>query len=130
MKFEVAYFRSFVFDDPRRERVEPIYAQYRAGRRADAATEYKAFQDFVFRHVITECGAAASAGAHPQLRRRAATTSACAGVNVLNLEPVLRDPRYRATTFVLIHGGYPFDQQAMLHGVDEERLARLVGDRS
>ena len=27
---------------------------------------------------------------------------------------MLRDPRYLSTTFVLIHGGYPFDQQAML----------------
>ena len=36
-----------------------------------------------------------------------------AGVNVLNLEPVLRDPRYEATTFVLIHGGYPFEQAAI-----------------
>ena len=32
---------------------------------------------------------------------------------MLNLEPVLRDPRYLSTTFVLIHGGYPFDQQAI-----------------
>jgi len=32
---------------------------------------------------------------------------------VLNLENVVRDPRYQATTFVLIHGGYPFDRQAI-----------------
>src|SRR5919197_1527092 len=36
------------------------------------------------------------------------------GVNVLNLENVLRDPRYATTTFVLIHGGYPFDREAIL----------------
>src|SRR3982751_6736336 len=35
------------------------------------------------------------------------------GVNVLNLENVLRDPRYLTTTFVLIHGGYPFDREAI-----------------
>ena len=52
-----------------------------------------------------------------------------AGVNVLNLEPVLRDQRYAATTFVLIHGGYPFERAGDPHGVVEERVARLVGDR-
>jgi predicted TIM-barrel fold metal-dependent hydrolase len=63
--------------------------------------------------VLTECGrlhlpvhihSAAGAGDYFSL----------AGVSVLNLESVLRDPRYLSTTFVLIHGGYPFDQQAIL----------------
>jgi predicted TIM-barrel fold metal-dependent hydrolase len=111
-KFEIAYFRSFVFDDPPRDSVEAIYAKYRQGGTPGAA-EYKAFQDFVFRYVLTECGrlhlpvhihSAAGAGDYFSL----------AGTSVLNLEPVLRDPRYLSTTFVLIHGGYPFDQQAML----------------
>jgi uncharacterized protein len=111
-KFEVAYFRSFVFDDPPREAVESIYARYKQGG-VPSAAEYKAFQDLVFRHVLTECGrlhlpvhihSAAGAGDYFSL----------AGASVLNLETVLRDPRYLATTFVLIHGGYPFDQQAIL----------------
>ena len=111
-KFEIAYFRSFVFDDPPRETVDPIYARYRQGG-VPSAAEYKAFQDFVFRHVLTECGrlhlpvhihSAAGAGDYFSL----------AGASVLNLETVLRDPRYLPTTFVLIHGGYPFDQQAIL----------------
>ena len=112
VKFEVAYFRSVVFDDPPRETVEPIYARYRQGG-VPTAAEYKAFQDFVFRHVLTECGrlhlpvhihSAAGAGDYFSL----------AGASVLNLETVLRDPRYLSTIFVLIHGGYPFDQQAIL----------------
>jgi uncharacterized protein len=32
--------------------------------------------------------------------------------SVMNLESVLRDPRYGETTFVLLHGGYPFDRAA------------------
>jgi len=32
---------------------------------------------------------------------------------VMNLENVLRDPRYADVTFVLIHGGYPFERQAI-----------------
>jgi predicted TIM-barrel fold metal-dependent hydrolase len=31
----------------------------------------------------------------------------------INLENVLRDPRYSNTTFVLLHGGYPFQEQAI-----------------
>jgi hypothetical protein len=112
VKFEIAYFRSFVFDDPARADVEATYGRYREGG-VPSAVEYKAFQDFVFRHVLTESGrlhlpvhihSAAGAGDYFSL----------AGVSVLNLETVLRDPRYLSTTFVLIHGGYPFDQQAIL----------------
>ncbi len=33
--------------------------------------------------------------------------------NVLNLENVVKDPRYLNTTFVLIHGGYPYFRQVI-----------------
>jgi predicted TIM-barrel fold metal-dependent hydrolase len=33
--------------------------------------------------------------------------------NVMNLENILRDPRYSETTFVLIHGGYPYEREAI-----------------
>jgi len=78
-----------------------------------SASEYKAFQDFVFRHVLTECGRL-HMPVHLHSAAGAGDYFSIAGVNVLNLEPVLRDPRYLSTTFVLIHGGYPFDQQAIL----------------
>jgi predicted TIM-barrel fold metal-dependent hydrolase len=110
-KFEIAYFRSFVFDDPPRDRVEPIYAHYRQGG-VPTAAEYKAFQDLVFRYVLTECGRL-HLPVHLHSSAGAGDYFSIAGVNVLNLEPVLRDPRYLTTTFVLIHGGYPFDQQAI-----------------
>jgi predicted TIM-barrel fold metal-dependent hydrolase len=31
----------------------------------------------------------------------------------MNLESVLRDPRYSGTTFVMIHGGYPLEREAI-----------------
>ncbi|MGH9140489.1 MAG: amidohydrolase family protein [Vicinamibacterales bacterium] len=111
-KFEIAYFRSFVFDDPPRASVEAIYANYRQGGTPSAA-EYKAFQDLVFRHVLTECGRL-HLPVHIHSAAGAGDYFSIAGASVLNLEPVLRDPRYLSTTFVLIHGGYPFDQQAIL----------------
>jgi len=33
--------------------------------------------------------------------------------DVLNFENVLRDPRYEQVTFVLLHGGFPNDRQAI-----------------
>jgi predicted TIM-barrel fold metal-dependent hydrolase len=33
--------------------------------------------------------------------------------NVFNLENILRDPRYASTVFVMIHGGYPYEREAI-----------------
>jgi hypothetical protein len=112
VKFEAAYFRSLAFDDPPRERAAAIYEKYRSGG-VPPMDDYTIVQDFVFRHIIAESGRLrlpvhihTSVGGGDYFNVR--------GVNVLNLENVLRDPRYAATTFVLIHGGYPFDRQAIL----------------
>ena len=113
VKFEIAYFRSFVFDDPTRESAESIYGRYRQGATPPGAADYKTFQDFVFRYVVKECGRL-HLPVHIHSGAGAGDYFSLAGASVLNLEPVLRDPRYLATTFVLIHGGYPFDQQAIL----------------
>jgi len=110
-KFEVAYFRTFVFDDPPRDAVTAIYDKFRSGG-VPSSVEYKAFQDFVFRHVVTECGRL-RLPVHLHSSAGAGDYFSVAGASVLNLEPVLRDPRYSATTFVLIHAGDPFDRAAM-----------------
>ena len=34
------------------------------------------------------------------------------GVNPLNLEPLLNDPRFAATNFVFLHGGWPYVHEA------------------
>jgi hypothetical protein len=112
VKFEASYFRSLAFDDPPRDGVSALYDKYRPGG-VPTMPEYKMFQDFIFRHIVIESGrlhlpvhihSSIGGGDYFSLR----------GVNVLNLENVLRDPRYLATTFVLIHGGYPFDREAVL----------------
>lgn len=111
MKFEVAYFRSFVFDDPPREQAAAVYEKYRAGG-VPSAAEYKLFQDFVFRFLVTE-GGRLHLPVHIHTSAGAGDYFSVSGVNVLNLENVLRDPRYLPTTFVLIHGGYPFYREAI-----------------
>ncbi|HEV2494157.1 MAG TPA: amidohydrolase family protein [Terriglobia bacterium] len=111
MKFEVAYFRSLHFDDPGRERAEAIYSQYRAGG-VPTSEDYTAFQDFIFRYLVTE-GGRLHLPVHIHTAVGAGDYFSLHNGNVLNLENVLRDPRYTTTRFVLIHGGYPYARQAI-----------------
>ena len=106
IKFEIAYFRSLYFADPPRQAAAGVYQKYRAGG-VPTPEEYTIFQDYVFRHLVREGGrlhlpvhfhSAVGEGDYFSLRRG----------DVLNLENVLRDPRYLDTTFVLLHGGYPY----------------------
>ena len=112
VKFEASYFRSLSFGDPgargRRADLPEI-----SRRRRALADEYTPFQDFVFRHVII-AAAALKLPVHIHTSAGGGDYFDLRGVNVLNLENVLRDPKHRETTFVLIHGGYPFDREAML----------------
>ena len=106
IKFEAAYFRSLYFGDPPREKAEEVYAKYHAGG-VPTEHEYHLFQDYVFRVLIDQAGklglpahfhSAVGIGDYFSLRNG----------NPLNLENVVRDPRYSKTKFVLIHGGYPY----------------------
>jgi hypothetical protein len=106
IKFEAAYFRTLFFRDPPREKAEAIYAKYRAGG-VPSEDDYRTFQDYIFRVLIDQAGklklpvhfhSAVGIGDYFSLRNG----------NPLNLENVLRDPRYSNVKFVLIHGGYPY----------------------
>jgi len=111
MKFEVAYFRSTKFGDPDREDAQDIYQRFVSGG-IPSKDEYRTFQDFMFRYLIREGGrlhlpvhvhSAVGIGDYFNLSES----------NILNLENILRDPRYSNVTFVMIHGGYPYDRQAI-----------------
>jgi uncharacterized protein len=111
MKFEVAYFRSTRFSDPDREAARDIYQRFGAGG-VPNTDEYRTFQDFMFRYLIREGGrlhlpvhihSAVGIGDYFNLSES----------NIMNLENILRDPRYSNVTFVMIHGGYPYDRQAI-----------------
>jgi hypothetical protein len=111
IKFEIAYFRSLHFDDPSKQTAEAVYAKYRSGG-SPSESEYKAFQDYLFRYLISEAGRL-----HLPVQIHSAVGigdyySVSEGT-ALKLENVLRDPRYSNTTFVLLHGGYPFQEQAI-----------------
>jgi len=106
MKFEAAYFRSLYFGDPPRDQADAIYAKYRSAG-VPSEEDYRTFQDYVFRVLIDQAGklnlpvhfhSAVGIGDYFSLRNG----------HPLNLENVLRDPRYKKVKFVLIHGGYPY----------------------
>jgi hypothetical protein len=112
IKFEAAYFRTLYFTDPPRERAEAIYNKYRAGG-VPAPGEYREFQDYIFRVMVDQAGKL-----HLPMHFHS-----CVGIgdyfslrngNVLNLENVVRDPRYKNVTFVLVHGGWPYEREAAL----------------
>jgi hypothetical protein len=111
MKFEVAYFRPTTFGDPSRGQTEDLYQRYVNGG-IPTEREYRTFQDYIFRYLVTEGGrlhlpvhihTAVGIGDYFNLSQS----------NIMNLESVLRDPRYASTTFVMIHGGYPLEREAI-----------------
>jgi hypothetical protein len=110
-KFEAGYFRSLYFADPPRQSAAAAYQKFRSGG-VPSPEEYKTFQDYVFRYLVTEGGrlhlpvhihTAVGEGDYFSLRKG----------DVLNLENVVKDPRYLSTTFVLIHGGYPYFREVI-----------------
>jgi len=110
-KFEVAYFRSTKFSEPTPEQAADVYQRFVNGG-VPSEQEYRTFQDYIFRYLIGEGGrlqlpvhihSAVGIGDYYNLSE----------ANILNLENILRDPRYASTTFVMIHGGYPYDRQAI-----------------
>jgi hypothetical protein len=112
IKFEAAYFRTLHFTDPPREHAEAIYNKYRAGG-VPTPGEYREFQDYIFRVMVDQAGKL-----HLPMHFHS-----CVGIgdyfslhngNVLNLENVVRDQRYKNVTFVLIHGGWPYEREAAL----------------
>ncbi len=112
VKFEAAYFRTLYFTDPPREKADAIYAKYHSGG-VPTAEDYRFFQDYIFRVIVDQAGklklpvhfhSAVGIGDYFSLRQG----------NVLNLENVLRDARYKNVTFVLLHGGWPYEREAAL----------------
>jgi hypothetical protein len=112
LKFEAPYFRSLVnISDPPREQAEAIYNKYSAGG-IPTAEEYLTFQDYIFRSLIAQAGPL-----HLEVHIHSAVGSGkyyrLAEGHAMDLENILRDPRYADTVFVLIHGGFPYTEQSI-----------------
>ncbi len=111
MKFEVAYFRPTTFSDPTREQAEDIYRQYASGG-VPSEKDYRTFQDYIFRFLVN-LGGRLNIPVHIHTAAGIGNYFNFSESNIMNLENVLRDPRYRSTTFVMIHGGYPLEREAI-----------------
>jgi hypothetical protein len=111
IKFEISYFRPLHFGDPSHDEAATIYARYRAGGLPETA-DYLTFQDYLFRHLLREAGRL-GLPVHIHTAVGIGDYYSLSEDNVLQLENILRDPRYDKTTFVLLHGGYPFHDQAI-----------------
>jgi len=105
-KFEIAYLRSFGFDDVPQAEAAHIYATFLNTPQPNEA-QYKRLQDFLFRYIAAECGRL-NLPVHLHTTSGGGGYFSIAGDNPLLLEPLFNDPRLRKTNFVLLHGGWPF----------------------
>ena len=101
-KFEMAYLRTLDVGNPSRPDAEKVYAT--------GAGDYKALQDYIFRFIAGECGRLRLA-VHIHVAHGGGGYFHVAWANPLLLEPLLNDPSLRKTTFVMIHGGWPYTRE-------------------
>jgi hypothetical protein len=111
IKFEVAYLRPLHFSDPTREETEALYQKYAKGG-VPSEPEYRTFQDYIFRYLVTE-GGRLKLPVHIHSAVGIGDYFNISDSNIMQLENILRDPRYSSTTFVMIHGGYPLEREAI-----------------
>jgi predicted TIM-barrel fold metal-dependent hydrolase len=99
------------FGDPSREQAAALYAKYRQ-EGVPTWEDYLSFQDFIFRYLFKE-GARLHLPVHIHSAVGIGDYFNISQSNIMNLENILRDPGYSDTTFVMIHGGYPLERQAI-----------------
>lgn len=110
VKFGIAYRRSLDIAAVQAAVAGAIYER-RARDGHVPAAENKALEDYLFRWVAGEAGKRGLAvhihtgiGADPYFN--------VGGSNPMLLEPAFNDESLRATTFVMLHGGWPFEREA------------------
>jgi len=115
VKFAVAYYRPLDFAKVADVESEAIYNRYLAlgEKQHDYHTaDYRALQDFLFRYAVREAGRI-GLPVHIHTGEGAGPAFPTAGSNPLFLEGVLNDFSLGRTTFVLVHGGFPFDREVV-----------------
>jgi uncharacterized protein len=110
VKFELAYLRGLDIGNPSHAQASAVYAKY-AAQRIPSPSEYKLLQDYLFRVIAKRCGALGMA-VHFHGMSGGGRYFSIAGVDPLNLEPLLNDASLAGTNFVLLHGGWPFVREA------------------
>jgi predicted TIM-barrel fold metal-dependent hydrolase len=101
-KFEMSYLRPLAIGNPAKAEAERAW---RAG--AASVADYRNVQDYLFRQIALECGRLGMA-VHFHTGFGAGGYYDQAGANPSLLEPLFNDPALRKTTFVMVHGGWPY----------------------
>jgi predicted TIM-barrel fold metal-dependent hydrolase len=109
LKFEANYLRLLDFEKPDPHKAAEVYSRFVRGGEP-SPPDYKALQDFLFHHIAKEAGRLGLAIHIHVLFGAGGYYRATAG-NPLLLEPTFNDPGVRKTTFVMVHGGYPYTKQ-------------------
>ena len=109
VKFEAAYLRPLDFARVTEAEAADVYKSHARGG-APSFASYRPLQELLFRHIAREAGRLGMA-VHIHTGTGIGGYFGVAGSNPMLLEPVFNDPSLRRTNFVLIHGGWPFDQQ-------------------
>jgi predicted TIM-barrel fold metal-dependent hydrolase len=105
-KLEAAYLRWLDFGPADEADAAAIYARYARGGVPPAA-EYKRLQDYLFAHVAREAGRVGMA-IHIHVANGGGFNYDQRGSNPLLLTWAFNEPSLRRTTFVIVHGGYPY----------------------
>lgn len=105
VKFEAAYLRPLDFAPASKDEAARVYAKYAAGGNAPAS-EYKTFQDFLFKQIALEAGRLGLA-VHFHTGNGCGEFFDDSGADPMLLSQMLNDPDLRETNFVLLHGNPP-----------------------
>jgi uncharacterized protein len=104
-------FRPTTFSDPARDQAADLYQRYAAG--GIPGEKATAHSRITFSAISFWKAAACTLPVHIHTAVGIGDYFNLSQSNIMNLESVLRDPRYRGTTFVMIHGGYPLEREAI-----------------
>lgn len=102
VKFEMAYLRSL--------KVERV-SEEDAKRAFSGAGDYRALQDYLFRFIAAECGRL-KLPIQIHTGMGAGRYYNTTGGNPANLIEIVTDPSLKSTQFILVHGGWPFAEEA------------------
>ena len=110
IKFTTAYLRPLNFEKISSGEAASLYEQL-LGEKEVSISEQRKLEDYLFRYITQEAGRLdlkvhihTGIGANPYFN--------VSGSNPMLLESVFNDPDQRNTKFVIIHGGWPFEEEA------------------
>jgi hypothetical protein len=114
VKIAVAYYRSVDFAPVAEADARRIYERFTQEGDVPARDyrlgDYRVLQDYLVRHLAREAGRA-GLPVHIHTGEGAGPVFPNSGSNPLLLESLLNDFSLAQTTFVLVHGGFPFDRE-------------------